>query len=181
MKTGDIMRETMILFFYAILKAFLPLPSLEVVLLPLNMQRPDLLMWYSLIGAVGTFIGGTIGYGLACVIKEDVWRKFFGDESWEKGKRLVEKYGVVAVFIGGVTPIPDFLLAYLAGFVRMNYFAFALSDGIARFLRSILILYAFNQLGILVDMDKYGMFILYAMIFYMVSKYLLRVLKSRAG
>lgn len=173
------MKETIFLFVYSIFKAFLPLPSLEVVLLPLNVQRPDLLWWYSSVGAIGTFIGGSIGYLLACVISEDVWKKFFGIQSWEKGKHLINKYGVIAVFIGGVTPIPDFLLAYLAGFTRMNYLPFVLSDGIARFIRSVIILVFFNQLGILIDMDKYGMFILYAMLIYMITKYFLRVMRSK--
>lgn len=176
---GESMKETWFLFIYAILKAFLPLPSLEVVLLPLNIKRPDLFLWYSIVGAVGTFIGGSIGYLLASLIEEEKWIKYFGYASWEKGKQLVQKYGVVAIFIGGVTPIPDFLLAYIAGVTRMSFIPFALSDGIARFLRSILVLYAFNQLGVLIDMDKYGMYILYFTIVYFVGKFFLNTIKSR--
>ena len=37
------MKESLFLFLYATFKAFLPLPSLEVVLLPLYLRRPDLL------------------------------------------------------------------------------------------------------------------------------------------
>lgn len=174
------MNETLFLLFYAIVKAFLPLPSLEVVLLPLNIRRPDLFLWYSFVGAIGTFIGGSIGYLLACLIEEQTWIKWFGKTSWEKGKTLVNRYGVIAIFIGGVTPIPDFLLAYIAGFTRMSFIPFALSDGIARFLRSILVLYAFNQLGVMIDMDKYGTYILYGTIIYFVGKFFLNTIKSKA-
>lgn len=59
------------LILYAILKAFLPLPSLEVVLTPLCLKHPEKWLLYSFEGAIGTCIGGAIGYGLhtASVVK----------------------------------------------------------------------------------------------------------------
>lgn len=174
------MKESFFLFFYAICKAFLPLPSLEVVLLPLYLHCPTHLWWYAFLGAAGTFIGGSIGYLLATLIKEEKWESFFGKTQWEKGKELVHKYGVIAIFIGGVTPLPDFLLAYVAGFVRMHYLSFAFSDGIARFLRSAIVLLLFKHLGILVDLDKYGMYFIYAFFIYAILKYSLNMIKNKA-
>lgn len=173
------MKEMFFLFFYSILKAFLPLPSLEVVLLPLAILNPDFIWNYALIGSIGTMIGGSIGYFLALLIEEKVWIHIIGDKTWKKGKELVNKYGVYAVFIGGITPIPDFILSYIAGVTRMSFIKFILSDGIARLIRSILILFLFIQLGILIDIDKYGMYFLYAFIIYFVGKYLYNILKSR--
>ena len=46
------------LVLYACLKAFLPLPSLEVVLIPLILKNPDGWLLYAMEGAVGTAIGG---------------------------------------------------------------------------------------------------------------------------
>lgn len=173
------MKESFFLFIYAILKAFLPLPSLEVVLLPLYLNHPTFLWWYAFLGAAGTFIGGSIGYLLACMIKEEKWEHFFGESQWKKGKELVHKYGVLAIFIGGVTPLPDFLLAYVAGFVRMSYLSFAISDGVARFLRSALVLLLFERLGILVDLDKYGMYFIYAFFIYAILKYFLNIVRNK--
>lgn len=174
------MNELIFLLVYSILKAFLPLPSLEVVLIPLVIRNPDGFLLYSILGAVGTYIGGSIGYLLATRIKEEVWISFFGKKTWTKGKELFHKYGILAVFIGGVTPIPDFILAYIAGFTRMNYFAFALADGIARFLRSIIVLYFFIQLGVVIDMDKYGTYLLVAILAYFFVKYFVGLLRSKA-
>lgn len=174
------MNELMFLIVYAILKAFLPLPSLEVVLIPLVMKHPDGFLLYSFVGAIATFIGGSIGYMLATRIKESVWLSFFGASTWEKGKELFHRYGVLAVFIGGITPIPDFILSYIAGFTRMNFLAFALADGIARLLRSILVLSIFIQLGILIDMDKYGTYMLIAILIYFFVKYFVGLVKNRA-
>ncbi len=74
-------------------------------------------------------------------------------ENWQ---RLMQKYGVLAVFIGGITPIPDFILPYLAGLTGMNFFAFSLTDGISRFLRSWLVGYSIYQASGLIDFQAYG-------------------------
>ena len=51
--------------------------------------------------------------------------------------------GILAVFIGGITPIPDFILPYLAGFTRMKLPGiYPERWDIAAFLRSLLIGYS---------------------------------------
>ena len=124
-------------------------------------------------------MGGSIGYKIATLIKEAKWIAFFGEEKWQQGKNLVTKYGVMAIFIGGITPLPDFLLAYVAGFVRMSYIPFASSDALARFIRSALVLMLFQKLGILIDLDIYGTYILYAMFFYMFMKMIVKKVKNK--
>mgnify|MGYP000008827788 CR=1 FL=1 len=52
------------LILYSVLKAFLPLPSLEVILVPLVLHSPQKWLLYSLEGAVGTCIGGGIRAGV---------------------------------------------------------------------------------------------------------------------
>lgn len=173
------MNGFLFLFFYATMKAFLPLPSLEVVLIPLVITHPEYFVHYSFLGAIGTFFGGSIGYFFARIVKENVWISIFGTSTWEKGKALFQRYGIFAVIVGGITPIPDFILAYIAGFTRMNYLAFAISDGIARFFRSIILLYFFIQLGIMIDMDQYGTAFVAILISYFFVKYLIGFVKSK--
>ena len=145
------------LFLYAILKAFLPLPSLEVVLVPLCLHTPEKWILYSLEGALGTCIGGAIGYMLAYRLGTKAIQHMASKEDIEKGEVLMERYGMLAVFIGGITPIPDFLLAYLAGFTHMNFLSFTLCDGIARLLRSLLVTFCLQRLGMLINIDTFGM------------------------
>ena len=68
----------------------------------------------------------------------------------------MKRYGVWAVFIGGITPIPDFLLAYLAGFTQMRFWLFALCDAFARLLRSLLVCYGLLKLGEAINIDWFG-------------------------
>lgn len=54
---------------YSILKAFLPLPSLEILLIPLCISQPSSYLRFAFEGAVGTFIGGFIGYMLGIKVQ----------------------------------------------------------------------------------------------------------------
>ena len=105
---------------------------------------------------MGTCAGGLIGYLLARRLAERIARSLITPQQMEKGCRLMQRYGILAVFIGGITPIPDFILPYLAGFTRMNFLAFTLSDGISRFLRSMLIGYSISRAADLIDFQVYG-------------------------
>lgn len=144
------------LFLYAILKAFLPLPSLEVLLVPLVLQAPERWIIYSLEGAVGTFLGGAIGYGIAAHLGRKAFANIASPDDIEKGEALMNRYGVWAVFIGGITPIPDFLLAYLAGFTHMRFSLFASCDAFARLLRSLLVCACLRTLGEIIQIDRFG-------------------------
>ena len=144
------------LILYAILKAFLPLPSLEVVLTPLCLKHPEKWLLYSFEGAIGTCIGGAIGYGIAYSVGRKALAHIASDEDIEKGETLMRKHELLAVFIGGITPIPDFLLAYLAGFTKMPFLSFTLCDGMARLLRSIIVTYGLKSLGTIIHVDAFG-------------------------
>lgn len=145
------------LFLYSILKAFLPLPSLEVVLVPLCLHSPEKWILYSVEGAVGTCIGGAIGYAISYRFGRSALLHIASDEDITKGEKLMHTYGFLAVFIGGITPIPDFLLAYLAGITRMPFLRFSLCDGVARLLRSLLVTFCLKQLGTIVHVDAFGL------------------------
>lgn len=158
------------LFIYAILKAFLPLPSLEVMLIPLVIKNP-LVLTYSIIGAIGTFIGATIGYSIAYFGSKHLLGRFINEKSLRYSKTFVGKYGILSVFIGGITPIPDFILAYGAGLARMNYLAFVVSDAIARFLRSLIVGYIVVSFGYVIDMDKWGTILSLVIMSYFIFKW----------
>ncbi len=137
--------EDISLLFYSILKAFLPLPSLEVILTPLCLSNPNKWLWYSIIGGIGTCIGGMIGYYLARLFGRKILTNLVNEEELIKGEDLFVKHGILAVFIGGITPIPDFILSYIAGFMKMPIGKFLIADGGARFLRSIVITFCLKK------------------------------------
>ena len=82
------------LILYSVLKAFLPLPSLEVILVPLVLHSPQKWLLYSLEGAVGTCIGGAIGYGIARILGKKVLYNIAAKEDVEHGEELMDRYGL---------------------------------------------------------------------------------------
>lgn len=168
--------QNLVLLIYSTLKAFLPLPSLEVILIPLIIAKPNYWLLYSLIGSLGTFFGGSIGYYLAKTKGRSVLKNLVSIKEIDKGNQLMNKYGILAVFIGGITPIPDFLLAYLAGFSQMPFFKFALCDAVARLIRSLLVSWSILVFGSMIDIDTYGTYlslilVIYLLIKWMINKY----------
>lgn len=159
------------LIVYSCLKAFLPLPSLEVVLIPLVIKNPQGWILYSLEGALGTALGGWIGYQIARGAQKALLHKFASEDEIASGQKLMSRYGVLAVFIGGVTPIPDFLLAYLAGMTKMPLIPFLASDGTARLLRSLLVGWCIRSLGYVVDIERWGTVISLVMIAWLLLRW----------
>ena len=159
------------LILYSVLKAFLPLPSLEVILVPLVLHSPQKWLLYSLEGAVGPASGGAIGYGIARILGKKVLYNIAAKEDVEHGEELMDRYGLLAVFIGGITPIPDFLLAYLAGFTSMRLLPFLLCDGFARLLRSLLVTLSLRYLGTVMNVDAFGTWFSLAIMLWLVWKW----------
>ncbi|MGL5977704.1 MAG: YqaA family protein [Erysipelotrichaceae bacterium] len=172
------MLELLFLFLYAVAKACLPLPSLEVVLIPMVIQNPNNWILISLIGAVGTFVGGAIGYVIARMFAPFVL-KHINQKDQEKGMYYIHRYGVLAIFIGGITPLPDFILPYVAGLAKMNFWLFASADAIARLLRSLLVAYAIVVFGTVVDIEFWGTIISVGIIVLLLAKYVWQQYQTR--
>ena len=145
------------LILYSVLKAFLPLPSLEVILVPLVLHSPQKWLLYSLEGAVGTCIGGAIGYGIARILGKKVLYNIAAKEDVEHGEELMDRYGLLAVFIGGIT--------------SMRLLPFLLCDGFARLLRSLLVTLSLRYLGTVMNVDAFGTWFSLAIMLWLVWKW----------
>ena len=91
-------------------------------------------------------MGGVIGYSLGFFIfdliknhfdltKQDTFLKFYND------------WGIIAVFLGGFTPIPYKIIALTSGYSKFNFFFFVILSILSRGLR-------FYIIGFIVQ--KYG-------------------------
>ena len=162
------------LIVYSCLKAFLPLPSLEVLLVPLCASNPGRYWIYAIEGAIGTCMGGLIGYWIAYYYGYRLIQKFVSDEEIHKAQVLIDQYGVIAIFIGGITPLPDFILAYIAGMMKMSIIPFLLADGVARLLRSLIIGYCIFTMGKIIDFELYGNIFSIGVMVWLLGKYLIK-------
>ena len=71
------------LLLYSVLKAFLPLPSLEVILTPLCLKNPQKWVIYAMEGAIGTCVGGAIGYMIAKLLGKKAFSSLVSEEDMQ--------------------------------------------------------------------------------------------------
>jgi membrane protein YqaA with SNARE-associated domain len=89
----------------------------------------------ALIASLGSVLGGIVAYFLGKYLGEPVFKKLFGEKYFSKGEELFKKYGIWAVIVAAVTPIPFKVVCWLAGIFEMPLLAFVLGSVIGRFPR----------------------------------------------
>ncbi len=168
------MNADLFLLIYACLKAFLPLPSIEAVFVPLCLAAPTKSFYYAAVSGIGTFLGGYIGYELSVSYGRKFALKLVNEETLSEGEATMQKYGAMAVILGSLTPFPDFVLAYLAGLCRMNRWLFLLLDGSCRFMRSLLVAATLSKASEFIAIEKYSTLLSILILVYFLSKYVIR-------
>ncbi len=131
--------------------SFFPIPP-DVMLVPMVLARRDKAWWYATIATVTSVLGGLLGYAIGYYLYDAVGLpllKFYGKESALDGFiAFVRDYGVPAVIIKGMTPIPFKVVTIAAGVAKMNLPAFIAASILARAMRFYLVaglLYFFGE------------------------------------
>ena len=86
----------------------------------------------SLVAGVGSCCGGVFGYFIGKKIGSERFKKIFGSRKFEKSANLFEKYGVLAVIVGAISPIPYSGVCWTAGIYNMKFSYFLLTSLIVR-------------------------------------------------
>lgn len=126
--------------------------SIIIFLMDLVVQpiSPDVLIFGSTFGGANIFLtaiigglassfGGIGGYFLGKKLGQHFFEKYFDKTHLQKGKLLFENYGILAVIIGAITPIPYSAVCWGAGIYNMKFLPFIISSIIIRTLRFLLI------------------------------------------
>ncbi|RMD46420.1 MAG: DedA family protein, partial [Aquificota bacterium] len=69
----------------------------------------------AIIAALGSVLGGIVGYFLGKYLGEPVAKKLLSEKYYEKGEILFRRFGIWAVLIAAITPIPFKVICWLAG------------------------------------------------------------------
>ena len=131
--------------------SFFPIPP-DVMLVPMVLSRRQKAWWYATIATVASVIGGLFGYAIGYYLYDAVGLpilKFYGREhALDSFMTFVHVYGVPAVIIKGMTPIPYKVVTIAAGVGHMNLLAFIGASIVARAMRFYLVaglLYFFGE------------------------------------
>ena len=131
--------------------SFFPIPP-DVMLIPMVMANRQKAWWYATIATVTSVLGGLLGYAISYYLYEAVGipiLEFYGKaNALDSFIAFVHDYGVPAVIIKGMTPIPYKVVTIAAGVAKMDLLAFIGASIIARAMRFYLVaglLYFFGE------------------------------------
>jgi len=101
----------------------------------------------AVIAAIGSVLGGVVGYFLGKFLGEPVAKKLMSEQYYDKGEILFRRYGLWAVLIAAITPVPFKVICWLAGIFEMPIGGFILASFIGRFPRFLIVAFLGKYLG----------------------------------
>lgn len=101
----------------------------------------------AIIAALGSVLGGIVGYFLGKYLGEPVAKKLLSEKYYDKGEILFRRFGIWAVLIAAITPIPFKVICWLAGIFEMPIGGFILASFIGRFPRFLIVAFLGQYLG----------------------------------
>ena len=131
------------LFFIAVAESsFFPIPP-DVFLMVLCIAAPRKSFRYAAICAVGSVLGGMLGYGLGLGFMDTVGVKileWYGlHDKYEVVQNLYQQYDALAVGAAGFTPLHYKLFTITAGAFKINFITFSLVSLLSRSARFFLV------------------------------------------
>lgn len=132
--------------------SFFPIPP-DVLLIALCLSLPALSLRFAGIAALGSVLGGILGYGIGLGLWEVVSPFFFRyvpgftEEVFGHVQRLFATYDFWTVFTAGFTPIPYKVITIGAGVFKINFPVFVLASAIGRSLRFFLVAWLIYRYG----------------------------------
>jgi membrane protein YqaA with SNARE-associated domain len=122
--------------------SFFPIPP-DVMLIPMVMSRREKAWRYATIATVTSVLGGILGYAIGYYAYQAIGLpilEFYGKADALDGfKAFVQEYGVNAIIIKGMTPIPFKVVTIAAGVAEMAFVPFVLASIVARAMRFYLV------------------------------------------
>ena len=133
------------LFLVSFLEAFISPILPDFVLIPMSLAHPEKAIFYACVVIVASMIGGIIGYGIGAKYGMKILNKTASAKHVDKIHGWFDKYGVWAIFIASMAPIPFKLMTISAGVFKVNFTMFCLASTLGRIKRFLII-------GVLIDL-----------------------------
>ncbi len=132
-----------VLFLIAVAESsFFPIPP-DVFLIALCIAAPTKSFRYAAICAIGSVVGGVIGYGLGLGFMDTLGMRildWYGlQEKYDVVQDLYRRYDAWAVGAAGFTPLPYKLFTITAGAFKIDFVTFFLVSLVARSARFFLV------------------------------------------
>jgi len=125
----------LILFVTAFLESTIsPIPP-DPLLIPMAVLQPNLAIWLGGLCTVASVLGAVLGHWLGAQFGRPILGRFVSEGRIRSAESLFDKYGVWAVLVAAVTPIPYKVFTILAGVLKLDMKRFLIASIIGRGMR----------------------------------------------
>ncbi len=114
--------------------SFFPIPP-DVLLIALCLGDPGRSLTFALICAVGSVLGGMLGYGIGFYGGRPIVQRFFAENKVRTVERLYGRYNAWATGIAGLTPLPYKIFTITGGAFAVSFKIFVVASILSRSLR----------------------------------------------
>lgn len=114
--------------------SFFPVPP-DLLLLSLGLANPSLAPLYALVATAGSVAGAAAGYGIGRYGGHPLAIRLVGHRSVDRAEAYYARYGVWAVVVAAVTPLPFKVFTILSGVLELRVGGFLAASAVGRGLR----------------------------------------------
>jgi len=121
----------------AFIESFFLVPPPDVLLITMDLARPEKALYYALICTIFSALGGVVGYLIGLWGGRPVFNFLFKNkqEQFKNVENMYNKYGSWAVFFSAFTPVPYKIFTIASGILNMNFAKFFVASFFGRGLR----------------------------------------------
>ena len=124
---------------------FFPIPP-DVILIPIIHFDKKKFLRSVINCTLFSILGGAVGYFLGLFLFDSI-KGIFDLSKQELFFNFYDQYGLIAIFLGGFTPIPYKIIAITSGYAKFNFIYFILLSFLSRGLRFLIIGYIVYRFG----------------------------------
>lgn len=133
------------LFIYSVIETITPIAGVEVFFVTLVSTAGKPWWRIALISTVANFIGSLIVYFFMAKEDSKFYNRILKKEYQDRAQRLFTRYGVWAIFIFSMTPLPFFIIIFTAALARMKLFNYGIAVIFSRGTRFFITTFIFHR------------------------------------
>jgi len=153
--------SALVLFIVSFIESsFFPIPP-DILLIPLIIAKPKKALYYAGICTAASVLGGVFGYFIGFYLMDTVGVFILDlynlNDGFNNVNNLFHKYGIWAIGVAGLTPIPYKIFTIASGVFSYSLFLFILLSILSRGLRFFILAFLLHRYGekIKIFIEKY--------------------------
>jgi undecaprenyl-diphosphatase len=123
------------------IESFFLVPPPDILLIAMDLAKPEKALYYATICTIASAIGGVIGYFIGFWGGRPVFNFLFrkNKDKLDAVEKMYQEYGSFAVFFSAFTPIPYKVFTIASGILEMNFIKFFIASFLGRGARFFLV------------------------------------------